>query len=85
MKLIETSTINPNSNFKTLNPTTWLKQLAFVFAKSETRPTMNVYKFIKHELESDLSNSYQASEEEIWSILDERDDAVDNKLIEGEH
>ena len=44
---------------------------------------MNAYKFIKHELEYDLSNSYQPSGEEIWSILDERDDAVDNKLIEG--
>jgi hypothetical protein len=80
MKLIETLTIHLNPNFKTLNPTTLLNQLAFVFAKSETKPTMNAYEFIKHELECDLSNSYIATKKEICNILD---DVVDNKLFEG--
>lgn len=65
MKLIEILTLNPNLKLKTLNPTTLLEQLAFVFTESEIRPTMNTHKLINYELECDLSNSYIPTEEEI--------------------
>ena len=34
----------------TLNPITFLEQLALVFAKSESGPTMHAHKFINYEL-----------------------------------
>lgn len=73
----------PKSYFSTLNPTTLLEQLAFVFAKSATRPTMNAHAFMNYEHEFDLTNSYVPTKEETLSILDERTDATNNKPIEG--
>lgn len=55
--------------------------MALVFAKNETRPTMNVHKFINYELEFHLNNLYISIKEEIMSMLDERNDTFDNKSI----
>ena len=43
---------------------------------------MNVHEFINYEVEFDLNNSYILIEEEIISMLDESDDAIDNEPIE---
>ena len=51
--------------------------------KSEFGPTMNAHEFTSDELELDLNNPYIPIEEEIISMLNERDDAVDNEPIEG--
>ena len=59
-----------------------MEKLALVFAESETEPTMNVHEFISYELECDLNNPYILIDEEIVSMFDERNDAVDNKPIE---
>jgi hypothetical protein len=59
-----------------------LKQLALVFTDNETRPTMNAHEFIKDELEIELNNPHIPIEEEITSMLDERDDAANNEPIE---
>ena len=66
----------------TLNPITLLEQLALVFGKSEIILTTNACEFIDYEHKFDLNNSYLPIEEEITSMIDERDDAHDNKVIE---
>lgn len=45
------------------------------------KPIINAYEFINYELEFDLNNPYTTNEEEIITILDERDDATNNKSI----
>ena len=66
----------------TLNPTTLLEQLALVSLESETRPTMNAHEFINYVLDFDLNNLYIPIEEEIISMLNERDNATNNEPIE---
>ena len=43
---------------------------------------MNAHEFIKDELEIELDNPHIPIEEEITSMLDERDDAANNEPIE---
>jgi hypothetical protein len=43
---------------------------------------MSAHEFINYELEFDPNNPYTPIEEKIIGMLDERDDAADNELIE---
>ena len=62
--------------------TIFLEQLALVFTKSESGPTMNAHECINYELKFDLKNTYIPIEEEIIGLLDWRGDATDNEPIE---
>ena len=43
---------------------------------------MNAHEIVNYELDFDLNNSYKPIEEEVIDMLDERDDVVDNALVE---
>ena len=53
-----------------------------VCVESEVEPPRNAREFINYELELYLSNPCIHVEEEITSMLDEKDDATDNKPVE---
>jgi hypothetical protein len=46
---------------------------------------MNSHEFINHELKFDLYDPYIPIEKEIMSILDDKDGATDNELLEEVH
>ena len=54
----------------------------WTIADGEIVLTMNAHEIIKNELDFDLNNSNKPIEEEVIGMLDERDDVVDNALIE---
>lgn len=60
-------TLNPKPYY----PITLLEQLALTYVLSEIGPAMNA-----HELELDLNNSYIHTEEEMTSMLVEREHAT---------
>ena len=66
----------------TLNPIALLEQLVLVFTKSEIVPTMNAHEFTNYELEFNQNNPQIPTKEEKVGMLDERDDATNNELLQ---